>query len=233
MFARHLLVTAAMAALLFASPVRAALVFEDEVTMTGTGLGAVATILTIQATGQAMGGPESGSVTWNGSGDVLGGADVKHGASQTLTRSIGSLGISSAGQLAIVFNADQPAGGAITLTDLHLIITSKNGTQLFDSGNFTSVPFTSTENGIGKSGAVFTLDAAGIAAANAAGVFGDADNRIGLEATAAGGRGGPETFFVAKAGEAPVHVPEPASLAVLGTGLLGWALLQRRKRQGL
>src|SRR5438477_3887 len=106
MSARHILLGAAAAVLLLAMPARAALVFDSTTTMTGTGLGAVSTILTIQATGQAMGGSESGGVTFNGSTDIFAGADVKTGASQTLTRSIGSLGITDAAQIAIVFNAD-------------------------------------------------------------------------------------------------------------------------------
>jgi hypothetical protein len=219
----------AAAALLLAGPAKASLIFDNTITQTGTGLGAVSTILTIQATGQGMGGSETGSVTWNGSADVLGGADVKTGASQTLTRTVGSLGLTDAGQIAIVFNADQPAGGAITLSNLHLVITNSAGTTLFDSGAFTSASFASTDHGIGNSGAVFELDAAGIAAANSAGAFGNANNRIGLVASATPGNGGPETFFVGKVTQ-PTSVPEPASLAILGTGLLGYSLLRRRKR---
>ena len=229
MFVRPLLVTGALAALLMTAPAQASLVFENSVTMTGTGLGAVSTILTIQATGQAMGGAESGSVTWNGSADVLGGADVKTGASQTLTRTVGSLGITDAGQIGIVFNADQPAGGPITLTNLHLIIDSASGTQLFDSGAFTTTAFSSTQNGIGKSGAVFELDAAGIAAANASGAFASSSNRIGLVAMASDGLGGPETFFITKIATTPTSVPEPATLALLGSFLVVFGWLRRRR----
>ncbi len=224
MSARHVLFAGAAATLLFAMPAEASLIFDSTTTQSGTGLGAVSTILTIQATGRAMGGPESGSVTWNGSADVTGGPDVKTGASQTLTRTIGSLGLTDAGQIAIVFNADQPSGGPITLSDLHLIIDSPSGTQLFDSGSFTSVDFASTQNGIGKSGAVFVLDSTQVQAANTAGAFGNSSNRIGLSASATPGNGGPETFFVSK-----VDVPEPASLAILGGSLFGFALLRRKR----
>src|SRR5258708_6723008 len=144
---RNSLLAAAAAVLAVSSTANASLIFDSEATMSGTGLGGVATILAIQATGQRMGGSETGSVSWNGSADMRSGVDVKTGASQTLTRTVGSLGITDATQFRIVFNADQPDGSGITLNNLQLTVDAANGSVVFNSGAFSASSFSSTQNG--------------------------------------------------------------------------------------
>lgn len=225
-------VATALALAAIAGSAHADLVLQGPMNFQGTGLGAVNTVLTIQSPGN--GSFESGSVgrTLGNPADVISG-DAKTGASQTLTRTIGELGITSAADLRVVFNASEPqnAGAqSILLNDLRLSIYSADGAVLFTSGPFTPVNFADTFNGTGNSGFVFALNAAQAAQAQAAAFGGSFEsNRIGLTASAANATGGLETFFIANA---TPPVPEPASTAMLaaGLGVVGWFTRRRRTR---
>jgi hypothetical protein len=146
------------------------------------------------------------------------------GASQTLTRSVGSLGINTAANLRVVFNTVEPPPAAgITLTSLVLNIYSSAGALLFTSGAIAPLVVTGTETGIGNSGFVFALNATEAAAAQL--IFSPTD-LIGLHASATDATGGPETFFVAQT----LHpVPEPVSLLLLGSGLVGLSFWRWKK----
>lgn len=210
-----------------ASSSYASLVFAGAGDFQGTGLGAVNTILTIQNTGT-----ETGAVSFNGTHDVITG-DAKTGSSQTRTRSISEIGITTASSLRIVFNAVEPSGDSINLDDLQLNIYSPTGELLFNSGAFTSQLFPETFPGTGNSGFVFALDAEQAAAAQAAAFTGSfGDNRIGLSATASLAAGGNETFFAVMSSSdvivPPASIPEPDTVALLGLGLFGF-IISRRK----
>lgn len=217
----------------------ASLIPIGEVTLTGTGLGTVSTILTIQSRANTT--TATGSVIVDTAGNDQRFGDAKPGASQTLTRSIGEVGIAKASDISIIFNADQPAGNGITLDNLVLRIYNPTGGILFSSGLFTPKSFPTTSTGIGKSGFEYKLDATQAAIAQSAFVGADFSlNRFGLLASASNAPGGPETFFIRSntnptpgddGGPSQGNVPEPATVALFGLGILGVALVRRRTKK--
>lgn len=205
----------------FTPTAEASLVFDSPQVTSGTGLGTVNTILTVNNTPT-----ESGCVSWDGSADVVGaaacpvgiaGGDEQTGESQTQTRTMAELGLSSSGQLRIVFNAAEDENGAITVENLVLTIYSPAGAELFNSGPFVPVFLPNTFTGIGNSGFVFRLDEAQAAAAAP---FFAPQNRIGLAASLSGTDAGNETFFVADVEGLEASVTEIPTASTLGLVLL-------------
>jgi hypothetical protein len=217
-----------------ALPAHAMLVLQGPEDFEGTGLGSVNTVLTIQSPGSST--FEEGSVgrEVGTPGDIITG-DAKTGASQTQTRSIEDVGVTSASDIRVVFNALEPGNSAnsVTLDDLVLTIFSPTGAELWSSGAFTPVNFADTFTGAGNSGFVFALDSAQAAAAQAAGFGGDfGSNLFGLSASVSNATGGFETFFVASAGgDVTPPIPEPETYALMLAGLAAIGFTNRRRRR--
>jgi len=205
----------------------------------GTGLGAVNTILTIHdndgtemgcvGRSTAAGGCPGGVVnsTPSDTGRIIGGSlggNEQTGDSQTRTRAVSDLGLTTASNLRVVFNALEPGAAAqmgITLEDLILTIYNADNTIQFTSGSLAApIIFPDTFTGAGNSGFVFALDAT---QALAAGML-DPTDRIGLSASVSNAQGGFETFFVAP-------IPEPGTLLLMGSGLVGIGIGARRRNR--
>jgi len=231
----------------------ASLVLTSPIAVTGTGLGTVATILTIQDTNTEIGcvGATSSQIGNTLTGPCTGsGADVKTGTSQIGPQPLTAAGVTSASNFAIVFNADQPSGGPITLTGLTATFYSSTGTLLYQTVGFScpglasspTCTFPETFSGIGKSGFVFGLDTTQALAATTAGVFNPANGTVvGLSASLSGSSGGPETFSLGTVagttgggGGGGSQTPEPESLVLAASGgmlLFAGKLLTRKSRQ--
>jgi len=244
-----------LAVALAPTPVAAHLVFVDSVDLGGTGLGAVDTILTMNGQGGAT--EESGKVSWNGSANVVvgdptgvggplpGGAWTPAGNTDMTginhTVLLSQTGWTPGRGLGIVFNPSEPGNlaNSITLQQMSMTIYAADGSVQF-TAPWSEGPLTllAVDPGTGNSGYLFVLDQAETNALNhVAGL--DATSRVGLFAYASDATGGNETFFGGVIGTGvctdcsitPVIIdaPEPASMAMLGMGMVGLAAARKRR----
>lgn len=199
----------AVAMVLAATNANASLESLGQLDLTGTGLGNVNTLLTIQSPRNTT--TETGAVSWNGS------TSVTTGDTQAINNTLLLSGLGTqASNLLIVFNPVEPgnASNSIMLNNLVATIYSPTGDALWNSGTFTSISFPETDNGTGKAGFLFGLDTTQSAQAQ---TFWDGANRLGLSATASDATGGHETFFATTTQVSPV--PEPSTYLMLFGGL--------------
>ncbi len=132
--------------------------------------------------------------------------------------SAGSLGITSANQIGILFNATEPSGNSANVTDVTLKLYTGGGVFLGAiDGGFN---FASSNPGNGVAGFTFVVEASQQAQVNSWLLTGGAATIFALEATVADVAGGPETFLIYNlAATPPVVVPLPGTIALFGLGL--------------
>ncbi len=203
---RALAVAAILTTQAFSGAAFATLISIGQVPTTGSGLGAVNTLITFQNTGTEVGAvgllPGGGGTEVTGSTVAFGvsGFPSPGGATHETAGNAGSnlctassLGLSSFSNVVLLFNGTEiqsPAGQLITPTDLSLNLFSLTGTLL---GRFTTADnfnFQAVFQGVGSAGFGFQLDAVQAAQANAL-LAGNMNLVIGAAARATGADAGP------------------------------------------
>ncbi len=250
-FAAGALAVASIALPQFAS---ASLIYDETIQASGVGFGNAPRDLTLQATGQTA--IESGSIGVDPiTGEIVFGqaindAAVFDGNGVTNSSSLdsmpppltvsgakygipttGSLGITSANQIAVLFNATEPRGDSINLIDLTLKFFSSTGTLLGAIDG--SQNFASSLAGNGVAGFTFVVSQDEQAFVNSLLAIGGAGTTLALEASLTNFSGGPESFLIYNLanggpGGPPSAVPEPTTMALLGLGLLGFVVSRRK-----
>jgi hypothetical protein len=194
----------AVVALVAAASVSADMVYVEDISVGGQGLGAKLTILVMQQSGAST----SGCVGRNegGTADVIGLAACPEGftggaeqRAQTMTRTLGQAGILAFNELAVVLDVAQPGGATVGLVDMQARIW--DGDEVchvakLDPGSVGSYGGT----GVGRAGNVFVLDDPQVAAAtlDCGDPAAKPGLRVGVAANLADAAGASESFNLAR-----------------------------------
>ena len=212
--------TLAAVAVLLAAPAAAPAAFMVAIgpsTISGTGIGAVNTILTLRSPGNST--TATGAVSFNAVTmmDVITG-DASNGSAQTKTITETALAVAfpgfafSTNNLLLVLNVNEPSNvSQPTVTVLGLTATFYNAAgAVVDTAALTPVPQTlaQTSPGVGQSGQGLLITGINPTAV-----------RVGLAASIGTATGGLETFFVGDGGKKIQAVPVPATALAVAAAL--------------
>jgi hypothetical protein len=221
------------AAGLLSSPARADLVFLSNTDLTGQGLGATTTALTLQSPGNTT--TESGGV-------LFGGTTFGNAGQQSSTFTLGTLGITSTSQLGLVVNLSEPnsesppsvttalsplATNANLANTITLNVYSQTGTLLTSFSTTAGQTLDQIASGIGGSGLVFGLtpDEASSLDALLASTPGTEVFTVG--ATFTNAAGGLDAIQAA----AITSIPELSTWAMMMVGFAGLGLMAYRRKE--
>jgi hypothetical protein len=239
----------AIAILALPQAASASLIYDSSVLAPAQGFGAAPRDLTLQATGQDT--TESGGLAAGSGGVILFGSVIADGSvyqgngisnlsgtgslpsprvddAKYGVPTIGALGITSANQIGILFNATEPGGDSINVLDVTLKFYTSGGSFLGAIDGEQN--FLSSNPGNGVAGFTFVVDQAQQAQVNSWLSTGGSGTTLALEASIGDFASGPETFLIYNLG-AVNSVPEPGTLALLGLGLMGVGLTRRRSSE--
>lgn len=143
---------------------------------------------------------------------------------------LGSLNWTSGADVRLLFNATEPGGNGLTVSDVTLKFYNGNSVIAAIDGSFS---LASTMTGNGTSGFLINVDSAQQTFLNSSvfGLSGSSAFRIALEATISDATGGPESFSAVPSTPVVISaIPEPETYAMMltGLGLMG-AIARRRK----
>ena len=236
---------AAVVAVAFSPTASASLVYDASLLASAQGFGNAPRDLTLQATGQTS--FESGAVGFSSGGITFGvpitdaqvfqGNGVSTTAGTTAmpnpladdqkygTPTTGSLGITSASQIGVLFNATEPSGDSVNVLDVTLKFYTSAGSFLGAIDGQQN--FASSNPGNGVAGFTFVVDQAQQAQVNTWLGTGGSGTTMALEATIGDFAGGPESFLVYNL--APIPEPQTYALMLAGLAVIGF-MAKRRPR---